>query len=196
MIKAVIFDYFGVIRVDPTCIAYRELGGDDEADRAFLQRTMNAADAGQIPSAAPLIAQRLGVSEATWEKVSHHATPFDHTVLDYILDLRKFYKTALLTNISQGELPEWFKPHEPETYFDGAFASGDIGVAKPDVRAFHIAAAHLHVSPEECVMVDDRTVNCAGARDAGMHAITYVSLAQLKDELIAMLRKENKLAGI
>lgn len=191
MVKALIFDCFGVIRIDPTFIAYRQLGGDDEADRDFIASTMLASDRGQIPSATPVFAEKLGITEAKWEQASQHASPFDEDVLDYIASIRRFYKTAMLTNIGAGDLAKWFKPHVLESYFEAALASGDIGYAKPEARAYEITAERLGVRCNECVMIDDRQLNCDGARAAGMHAITYVSLDQLKDHLIPILAAQN-----
>ena len=54
MIKAVIFDCFGVIRVDATNIAYRKLGGDVDKDYDFIRDTIAQTNAGMIPAAAPL----------------------------------------------------------------------------------------------------------------------------------------------
>lgn len=191
MIKALIFDCFGVIRIDPTFLAYRALGGDDEADHDFIVGTMLASDRGQIPSATPVFAERLGITEAKWETANRQASPFDEDVLDYIASIRKFYKTAMLTNIGEGDLAKWFKPHVLESYFEVAVASGDVGYAKPEAQAYHITAERLGVRADECVMIDDREVNVRGAQNAGMHGIVYVSLDQLKDDLIGVLAAEN-----
>lgn len=192
MIRAIIFDYFGVIRIDPVFIAYRQLGGDDEADRDFIERTLHASDKGQLPQAGPILAERLGVSEAEWEKASRHAEPFDEDILNYILDLRKFYKIGLLTNIGAGDLAKWFKPHALETYFDAAVASGDIGFAKPETQAYEIIAEKLGVRTDECIIIDDLEVNCEGARAAGMPALLYTSFDQLRDDIIGVLVAESE----
>ncbi|HSX32988.1 MAG TPA: HAD family phosphatase [Candidatus Saccharimonadales bacterium] len=187
MIKAVIFDCFGVIRLDSSAIAYKQLGGDYETDREFIERTIAAANAGQIPSPNPMIAGKLGVSETAWRQAYETASAIDQEVLDYILELRAHYKIGMLTNMSAGGLQRWFDEQTIQRYFDVAIASGDIGVAKPDIRAYHIMAKRLGVPAQACVFIDDRQPYCAAAEGAGMQAIHYTGLRQLRRELAALL---------
>lgn len=48
--------------------------------------------------------------------------------------------------------------------------SHEIGVRKPDPRAFAIACARLQVRPGDCLFVDDFARNIEAARAAGMRA--------------------------
>lgn len=66
------------------------------------------------------------------------------------------------------------------------FPSWRTGVRKPDRRAFEGAARALGVAPAECLVVDDRDVNCDGARAAGMRAHRFASAAALRAELRAL----------
>jgi putative hydrolase of the HAD superfamily len=187
MIKAIIFDCFGVIRVDATTIAYKSLGGDVEKDRDFIKSTLDKSSAGLIPSAAPVFAERLGISEGEWRDTVSQSSVIDQEILDYVKVLRKKYKTAMLSNVMKGGLDIWFKPGELDKYFDVAVASGDIGYAKPEPEAYEVTADRLGVRLEECVMIDDRLELCEGARAVGMKAIMYKSLGQLKRELEKLL---------
>lgn len=189
MIKAIIFDCFGVIRVDATIIAYKKLGGDSVKDEKFIRETVARANAGLIPSASAVISQHLGITEEKWRETVHTSSVIDQAVLDYIKDLRKNYKTAMLSNVAPGGLKIWFKPGELEQYFDVTVASGDIGYAKPEPEAYEITADKLDVRLEECVMVDDRQELCEGAQAVGMKAIRYLGLGQLKKDLSAILTR-------
>ena len=53
---------------------------------------------------------------------------------------------------------------------DAACAATVIGAAKPDPRAYQIAAARLGVEPQECLFLDDEEACVAGARAVGMTA--------------------------
>ncbi|MFS0731601.1 HAD family hydrolase [Curtobacterium sp. 1P10AnD] len=56
--------------------------------------------------------------------------------------------------------------------FDAVCISEQIGVQKPDPRAFTILAARLGVDPEACLFVgDDPERDVAGARRSGMCAV-------------------------
>jgi FMN phosphatase YigB (HAD superfamily) len=187
MIKAIIFDCFGVIRVDATIIAYKKLGGDAEADSEFIKETTAKSNSGLIPSAAPVFAERLGVSEEKWRETVSQSSVIDYEILDYIKSLRKNYKTAMLSNVRKSGLDIWFEPGFLEEYFDVYVASGDIGFAKPEPQAYEITADRLGLRLNECVMIDDRLELCEGAMAVGMQAIMYKGLNQLKKDLERVL---------
>jgi putative hydrolase of the HAD superfamily len=55
--------------------------------------------------------------------------------------------------------------------FRTAFSAREAGVAKPDARIFHMAAASVAVAPGEVLHVgDDMALDVLGAQDAGMQA--------------------------
>jgi HAD superfamily hydrolase (TIGR01549 family) len=59
-----------------------------------------------------------------------------------------------------------------EDAFDEIFIADEVGMVKPDVRLFRLAAERLGVAPERCAMVGDRyDRDITGAHDAGMFAI-------------------------
>jgi FMN phosphatase YigB (HAD superfamily) len=187
MIKAVIFDCFGVIRVDATNIAYKKLGGDLEKDYEFIKDTVAKTNSGLIPKAAIVFANRLGVSEDKWRETVSQSSVIDYEILDYIKELRGKYKTAMLSNVMKGGLEIWFEPGFLKKYFDVSVASGDIGFAKPEAQAYEITADQLGVRLRECIMVDDRLELCEGAIAVGMQAVMYKGLNQLKRDLEKIL---------
>lgn len=187
MIRAIIFDYFGVIQPDVLPAAYRSLGGDPDRDAQFLHDTINALNHGHIKSSRPVIAERLGVSAADWTRALNERKGHDPELLSYILQLRKQYKIGLLSNIGPGGLQAVWPPGQLETYFDVAIASGDVGHVKPEPEMFLLMAQKLGVAPAECVMLDDIERHCTGAREAGMQAIVYRNFEQAKAELELLL---------
>ncbi len=63
------------------------------------------------------------------------------------------------------------------------FSSCYMRIRKPDPAIFRMALGITQRKPEECVFVDDREVNVAGARKAGLGAVRFESVAQLKADL-------------
>jgi HAD superfamily hydrolase (TIGR01549 family) len=187
MIKAIIFDCFGVIRVDATNIAYEKLGGDVAKDGDFIKDTIAQANAGLIRSAAPVFAEKLSITEDKWRETFYGSSVIDYEILKFIKELKQNFKTALLSNVRRGGLDIWFKPGFLDKYFDVTVGSGDIGFAKPEATAYEITADKLGVRLEECVMVDDRLELCEGAKAVGMKTIMYKDLKQLKKELDLIL---------
>ncbi|MFN9726265.1 HAD family hydrolase [Acidovorax sp.] len=59
-------------------------------------------------------------------------------------------------------------------YFRHSLSAQALGIAKPDARIFHAAAAALQVQPHEVLHVgDDATLDAQGAMDAGMQAVWF-----------------------
>lgn len=92
------------------------------------------------------------------------------------------YRLAVLSNMS-GVTPRDMLGEHLEL-FDEVMMSGELGVAKPDSRAFLMAANRLGELPEQIVMIDDGEINCTIATELGMQAICYKNLEQLQQELI------------
>jgi FMN phosphatase YigB (HAD superfamily) len=65
------------------------------------------------------------------------------------------------------------------------YVSCRTGVRKPDAEAYLGPARDLGVSPGECLFVDDRAKNCAGAEAVGMAAHAFQGAAHLRQDLRA-----------
>ena len=70
-----------------------------------------------------------------------------------------------------------------ELVVDSAF----VGMRKPDPEIYALTVARLGVPAERCLFVDDIELNCAAAREAGMHAVLYRNNAQAIPEIRAAL---------
>jgi len=68
-------------------------------------------------------------------------------------------------------------------YLPWTFVSWRTGVRKPDPEAYRLPARELGVAPADLVLIDDRDVNCAAARELGLDAIRFESAGQLRAEL-------------
>ncbi|QGF24145.1 HAD-IA family hydrolase [Raineyella fluvialis] len=69
----------------------------------------------------------------------------------------------------------------------GRFYSCRIHQTKPDPKAYLSVCQELGVAPDSVVMIDDRPVNCEGARTTGMQAIRFRSAEQLRTALAQVL---------
>lgn len=85
-----------------------------------------------------------------------------------------------------------FKAHQKEfeflPYADGVVVSSFEKVMKPDAKIFNILLERYGLKADECVFIDDREENVAGARAVGMNAVRFVSREQT-DAQIAELMK-------
>jgi HAD superfamily hydrolase (TIGR01509 family) len=187
VIKALIFDCFGVIRPDRFVSAYREKGGDPEADREFLDGVVRAANMGTIPNSRQVVADRLGITVDEWLQALDEGVDVDLELLDFIEELRKSYKTAVLSNASRGRLKEIIGATDADRCFDLLVESGSLGFAKPDAEIYEYTADQLGVRFDECLFTDDREEYCEAARSVGMQAIRYDSFSRYREGLLDIL---------
>lgn len=72
--------------------------------------------------------------------------------------------------------------------FDGLITSYEVGVCKPDARMWHAAMAFARADPEDCLYVDDLSVNVRGFVDTyGVHGHVY-DLARHEDLEILLIQ--------
>lgn len=68
-------------------------------------------------------------------------------------------------------------------YFNPMVVSEEIGVKKPDRKAYEIAIERIGMQPDECVFVDNKKTNVVAAEDFGMKGIHFKNAKQLKKDL-------------
>lgn len=182
-IRGLIFDFGGVI-TDMRWDVARQLEEAHGLERGLLPRTLYACEEWHQ------VAVGRGDIEA-WRQAAHrhleHAAgrplPPLHdewraTVrlieenVELVRLLRSSYRIALLSN-ADATLEERLRVLRLDHLFDTVVCSATVGVAKPDERAYLLAAERLHLAPEECLFVDDAEANVAAARAVGMAAVHY-----------------------
>jgi epoxide hydrolase-like predicted phosphatase len=184
VIKAVIFDFFGVICSDDywksvkSNFSYPEKFGELSAAastgnlswRQFLQK----------------------ISEETGKSTEELAQLFKEEqinpeLLAYIDKLHAKYKTALLSNASS----EYIHSLTQKLLFNDSFTevmiSSEIGLAKPDSKIFEHALSKLNTKPHETIFIDDTLKHIKAAEGLGIKAIRYENFIQMKKELEEIL---------
>lgn len=98
----------------------------------------------------------------------------------------KGYGIYLLSNAASRQHDYW--PRIPGSeYFDGTLISADELLVKPEREFFSLFFERFSLEPDECVFIDDNTMNAEGAYRCGMHPIVFHDDV---DELRARLRDE------
>ena len=209
MLHAVIFDYGGVLRGDgreiwtevdaaaslpsgslwaawhdiPEYRLSREGAIDGVEFRAAIHRAL-------IPVAGNT--QQAEAALAALEARLASLPPIDTEMRVLIERLRagKQVKLGLLSNANRG-FTERLRARGVAALFDDVVVSADVGLAKPDVAIFRLAAERLSVRPEACLMIDDQAQHIDGAHAAGFRAHLHEP-GRLR-ELIAWLESEGAL---
>jgi epoxide hydrolase-like predicted phosphatase len=186
MIKAIIFDCFGVLYLD----AHESFAAEFPLVAQELRDINRQADYGMLgrDEYVSAVAQLTGATPESVESFVNGEHRLNEQLMDFIQsDLKTDYKIGLLSNIGREWINDFFDTHQLHDLFNAVVLSGEEGVTKPHPRIYEIMVERLGVEPHECVMIDDIADNCAGADAAGMKAIHYLSNRQMFAELKKML---------
>lgn len=192
VIKAIIFDCFGVLLGNAYKIRLTEVERTDPERAKEIRAINHASDMGILTreETASAISELFGIEPEEFLEEQNQLEVPNRQLLDYIAELKKEYKIGLLSNISSRErLSIRFVDGELESHFNTVVASGDEGCVKPQPEIYEIAATRLDVSPTECVMIDDIAEFCQGARDVGMQAIQFQTNQQCIEDLNRLLNR-------
>lgn len=188
MIKALIFDCFGVFYTDPVFAYMRDPATPPEKARALHALDEQAArgqlDKNGFITQAALI---LGTSENEVERRFFQSAERDEQLVWFVRSLRKNYKVAMLSNIGGDMMDGFFSPEERKRLFDTVILSGDVKMAKPDRAIFELACERLGVELNEAVMIDDMQTTCDIVKTFGMQSVCYKNFEQCKSELTVIL---------
>lgn len=192
MIKAVIFDCFGVLTSDGLLPFRKRYFGDDQ------EKIIQAVDIGKRVDAGladydDLIKELARLAnkseEATRSEIESNVA--DEELFTYIRDnIKPRYVIGMLSNAGANWLDELFQPWQVEL-FDGIALSYQIGVTKPAPEAYHAIANTLGVLPEECLFIDDQQRYVFGATDIGMRGLVFTSTEQFIHNFEEMISSEN-----
>lgn len=188
MIRAVVFDCFGVLTTDAWLPFKKKHFGHDHALAQQATDLNKQVDAG-LASYKDFIngvAEMAGISaEQARRDIEDNSA--NAALFDYIArDLKPSYKIGMLSNAGENWLGDLFAPEQAKL-FDAVSLSCDTGFIKPDRRAYQSIADALNVQLEECVMIDDMERFCVEARDIGMQAIVFRNTEQAIRDIARLL---------
>jgi HAD superfamily hydrolase (TIGR01509 family) len=189
MIKAIIFDCFGVLTTDGWLPFKRQYFGDKPVLHQQATDLNRQVDSGFIgyDDFIKGVAELAGVplSEAKRDIENNVA---NEPLFTFIKTLKPKYKIGFLSNAGSNWVTELFRP-EQAGMFDAISVSSETGFVKPEPQAYLEIAEKLGAEPSECIFVDDQPRYCEAARDVGMQAIEYRNFEQFHTELTDCLKK-------
>lgn len=185
-LRAVIFDYGGVLRDDgregwsavdrdsglpagalwstfhdiPEYQQSRRGAIDADAFRAAIRRHLATVVGDAAHAAAALTALDRYLAELP-------VLDADMRVLVERLRAAGRVRLGLLSNAGRGWTAR-LRAHGVADLFDDVVVSADVGLAKPDPEVFRLAARRLGIEPAACLMVDDQPQHLLGAQRVGL----------------------------
>jgi len=209
VIRAVISDFGGVL-TSPLSNSFRPFAERSGITLAMLGEAFEALyvregvhplhelECGRMSEAAFVSGLQRALSEASGQEVA--LTGFDELLTDLLpnepmielmASLRaEGYRMALLTNNVREWEQRWRALAPIDEIFEVVVDSAFVGMRKPDAEIYELCMARLGVTAAECLFVDDREDNCAGAEAVGMRAVLYRDAEQAVEEIRAALGRE------
>lgn len=188
MIKAVIFDFFGVLVTEgfrQFCDTYFP---DNKEKRTQAVRFVTEHDSG-ILSGEKYVLQLAELAGVTPQVVQQHMSDNkpNNLLLHYIKDrLKPKYKIGVLSNSGDDYMSQIMDPADVKI-FDDVVLSYRLGMVKPQPEIFELAVERLGVKPSECVFVDDSPSHCEGAKRVGMQTVWYEDFPGMRQKLEEIL---------
>jgi FMN phosphatase YigB (HAD superfamily)/DNA-binding XRE family transcriptional regulator len=120
------------------------------------------------------LAKRFGVDSINW--IEYYLA-----AVDPVLEMRELldwasqhYRIGLLSNIMPGFIVQMRERLIlPEVDYDVIVDSSEVGVLKPEVEIYEIAAEKAGCKPEDILLIDDSRANLIAAERAGWHVLWF-----------------------
>lgn len=182
MIRAVLFDFDGVLTTDPSGSAttVRHLA---QATGLQADRVWNAF----APFNADLLFGRtthIDVWTAICATLGHDidiallhnafdGTPMNTAMLDLAARLRAGHAAGIVTDNKRDRIDRLVARHALDSLFDPIVVSADCGSGKEDAAIFRHTLDLLGLPPQETVFIDNSARNLVAAGALGMHTVHF-----------------------
>lgn len=194
MIKAILFDFGGVIYQHPKEVVPEVIAKiyGQSLENAIKEYTKYKNDyfSGKITtetlvnSLSSIFKSNKSLEEvkSLWLKYYGELAQANNKVVDLIKRLRQHYKVYLFTNTTEiNDL------HNKNTgiyqLFDGLFKSFEMGLTKPDNSFYKKVISNLNLQPNEILFIDDDKKNLEPANELGISTIYFNVLENVPQDL-------------
>jgi epoxide hydrolase-like predicted phosphatase len=195
MIKAVIFDWGGVLIDNPVeemmKFAARTLSVDLNMLRPSYLRHKLLLQEGRISEEMfwDDICGELGVTNPRISSLLDQSFRAAYRERKNVFGLasrlhHRGYKTALLSNTEAPSVAFFHEKKYP--MFDEAVFSCMEGISKPDLKIYGTVLDRLGARPRAALFIDDAPENIRGAEQTGMVALLFKNASQLRRDLLEL----------
>lgn len=195
MIKAIIFDFGGVILKHKATllkdILHELFPNPGKVDgiwkkyklRLYAGKATSEELLSALMKAIPTDYSANELKDKWMDIYKKETSDVDWQLLDFIGKLRRKYKVYLMTDTI--DMHDKFNSRR-QIYnrFDEVYKSFEEGLAKAEGKdAYLNILKKIKVRAQECVFVDDLDINVKTSEEVGMKGIAYRNFEQLKEQL-------------
>ena len=202
MIKAVCFDFDGVLTLDETgsqsiCNYVAET---EKIDKAIFEREYRKYNKNSLNGKVKHEEIWSKICDAIEKPISISAlynsfinTPINTKVLDIVKKVKSLgLNTAMITDNKSDRIKNIVAYHKWERLFDCIAVSAEIGVGKSDKKIFDFVFESLHLKPHECIFIDNNKDNLTIPQKQGVKTIFF----NFKDNDVSALESELRNLGV
>ena len=185
MIKALIFDFYGVLISDDLW-DFTGVSNTDKTEINLLSDKVNIGEIGWDEFCEGI----ADVSGKSIDEVKqlYESTSINRPLIHMIGTLSHSYQIGLLTNANRAHISRFLDDMGIGELFDSIVVSADVGVIKPSPEIYEMSLKDLGSKPEESIMIDDNLMNCEGAERVGMDYIHFQHFPKFVKDLEAKLK--------
>ena len=205
MIKAIIFDYNGVVKVinkyffDDVESIFGLSAEEKEYAKKMTRDLFEQLDKGLLDEDSFWLkfSQRINksmpvnVKELARKLFNEHFELYEE-VVNMLKNLKtNGYVTAVLSDTFP-YMADITRERNGYDYFDKVYLSCEVGFVKPQKEFYELAVKDLVVLPGECIFIDDNENNLLPAEKLGMKTILAKKPDQTVEDVWAIIKLENK----
>lgn len=182
MIKAILFDFDGVLTVDKTgsqSILYyisKATGISFDALKTEYYKYNKRLLNGKLTHREMWgdFCKSLGRDiEYSVLIDSFRHTPLDNEMLDLVKELQSEYKIGMVTDNKCDRINEILSYHKLSGLFDVVSVSAEYKSGKESAYIFSKTAEKLAVAPKDCIFIDNTAKNLIATKQLGMKTILF-----------------------
>ncbi len=193
MIKNIIFDLSevliaGLVGIEKKLAGDVIIGNGDDLLKAFAGENLESLLKGEINEEEYLDAiiqkENWNVDKDDLKKVIRENFLLKVEGMDEILaELSENYKLYLLSDHANEWVEFIHASHPFLDLFHKKYFSFEIGSIKKEERIFRHLLTENNLNPEECIFIDDSSVNVEVAANLGIKAFQFIDAEKLKNDL-------------
>lgn len=192
MIKAIIFDWFGVCTQEnwKNCVArdlHKKLGVDEETIKTEFRKLLQPFARGDLSPEEFLEKFITSLDKNQNPKDYYYLfetiPALNQELLDYILELKKKYPIYLLSNSFGPVYPNYEKQIDFHKYFDKLFLSHELRLSKTQDEIWDKILPEIEFQPNELAFVDNTKKYFEPATKFGVNPVLFLNNEQTKKDL-------------
>ena len=184
MIKAIIFDFAGVISTEAYWMWLSKNVSEFGTKQEYFMEIADKIDKADISNDdfVKILSEETGIPAEEIRDSVFEELVINTELLALIEKLKKHYKLGLLSNYHGVWLRHLLEKYELYPYFDEVIISSEHKIIKPEPEIFHKMVTMLGVAENESVFIDDKQKNADASERVGMHGLLFTTNEKLKED--------------